>query len=67
MSSELVASRHDAGPFVFNTNLRPQERPIIPSRNGTVVRFLFDGADEPRTAPFRQEQSIGPNAVFRLA
>jgi hypothetical protein len=38
----LVASRHDAGPFVFNTNLRPQRSADHPDGNGTVARVSFD-------------------------
>ena len=66
-SSELIASRHDAGPFVSNTNLRPQERPIIPAGNGTAARVLCDALMNHVRRPLDKRESIGPNAAFRLA
>jgi len=56
-SSELVASRHDAGPFVLNTNLRPQRTADHPRRERHCGQGLVRCADEPRTAPFRQGES----------
>jgi hypothetical protein len=53
-SFELVASRHDAGPFVLNTNLRPQRTADHPRRERHCGQGLVRCADEPRTAPFRQ-------------
>ena len=41
-SSELVACRHDAGPFVLTTKLRPQRTANHLAGNGTVARILFD-------------------------
>jgi hypothetical protein len=38
----MIASRHDAGPFALNTNLRPQRTADHPPRNGTVARAFFD-------------------------
>ena len=59
-SSELIASRHDAGPFVLNTNLRPQERPIIPAGNGTVARVLCDALMNHVPRPLAKRKLIGP-------
>jgi hypothetical protein len=56
-SSELVASRHDAGPFVLNTNLRPQRTADHPRRERHCGQGLVRCADEPRPAPFRQEEN----------
>ena len=53
-SSELVVSRHDAGPFVLNTNLRPQRTADHPRRERHCGQGLVRCVDEPRSAPFRQ-------------
>jgi len=53
-SSKLVASRHDAGSFVLNTNLRPQRTADHPRRKRHCGQGLVRCADEPRAAPFRQ-------------
>jgi hypothetical protein len=56
-SSESVASRHDAGPFVLNTNLRPQRTADHPRRERHCGQGLVRCADEPRAAPFLQRGS----------
>jgi hypothetical protein len=68
-SSELVASRHDAGPFVLNTNLRPQRTADHPRWERHCGQGLVRCADEPRAAPFRQGGSnwTGRSVPTRLA
>ena len=53
-SSELVVSRHDAGPFVLNTNLRPLRTADHPRRERHCGQGLVRCVDAPRAAPFRQ-------------
>jgi hypothetical protein len=53
-SSELVVSRHDAGPFVLDTNLRPQRTADHPRRKRHCDQGLVRCVDAPRAAPFRQ-------------
>jgi hypothetical protein len=53
-SFELVVSRHDAGPFVLNTNLRPQRTADHPRRERRCGQGLVRCVDAPRAAPFRQ-------------
>jgi hypothetical protein len=59
-SSESVASRHDAGPFVLNTNLRPLRTADHPRRERHCGQGLVRCADAPRAAPFRQGGNIWP-------
>jgi hypothetical protein len=53
-SSELVVSRHDAGPFVLNTNLRPLRTADHPRPERHYGQGLVRCVDAPRAAPFRQ-------------
>jgi hypothetical protein len=68
-SSELVASRHDAGSFVFTTNLRPQRTADHPDGNGTVARLLFDALTNhvrhrfDRRNPLDQTQRSGSSSA----
>jgi hypothetical protein len=65
--SELVASRHDAGPIVSNTGLRFQRAADHPRGKRHCGQGLVRRVDEPRIAPFRQGEAIGQDAAFRLA
>jgi len=53
----MVARRHQAGPFVLNTNLRLPETADHPSRERHCGQGLVRPADEPRAAPLRQGES----------
>ena len=45
-SFELVVSRHDAGPFVFNTKLRPQQTADHPQRERRCGQGLVRCIDD---------------------
>jgi hypothetical protein len=53
----MVARRHQAGPFVLNTNSRLPETADHPSRERHCGQGLVRPADEPRAAPLRQGES----------